>query len=283
MTDAAVIRFEQASKVYRDFFLRQKVKALSDFNLEARPGEIVGLLGPNGSGKSTAIRLLVGLARPSSGRVMLTGGDPRRPATRARLGYLPEENANYPFLAGSKLVRFHGRLAGLSSKQAAQRADDWLARVGLDRAKHRPSGTYSKGMSRRLGLAQCLVGDPDVLVLDEPTSGLDPVATEMVRGLLQDLRKQGKCILLSSHLLAEIEDVCDRVVVLSNGKMVREGRTADLLKIPGQHDLRIRTADGSVASAAESLRKAGFELVSDSPAKKSFGQFYREVVSEPDQ
>jgi len=284
MSTQAPIVFRQATKVYRDFFLRQKVKALDSFDLSVGQGEIVGLLGPNGSGKSTAIRLLTGLALPSGGSVRLGGKDPRWPGARGVLGYLPEENANYPFLSARRLVRFHGRLAGLSRAEAAKRADELIDRVGLTKAANRASGTYSKGMSRRLGLAQCLVGKPSVLVLDEPTSGLDPVATEMVRELLQELRRQGVTVLLSSHLLAEIEDVCDRVVVLASGRVIREGSTSELLALAGIHQFRVRAdAAVDVEKARAALRAAGIDITEDGQPGMTLSQFYRDVVREPEQ
>jgi ABC-2 type transport system ATP-binding protein len=278
------IQFRAASKAYRDFFLRSRLPSLNHFSLDVAPGEIVGLLGPNGSGKSTAMKLAAGLLRPSGGDVRLNDLDPRVPSARNGLGYLPEENANYPFLSGERMVRFHCRLAGLSRGDAKKQTADLLEKVGLLTAAKRLSGTYSKGMARRLGLAQCLAGDPRILILDEPTSGLDPVATEMVRTLLQQLRKKGVTVLLSSHLLAEIEDVCDRVVVLDRGRIITSGTTADLLAVRGETLLRLNTADPGVLSAIrEAVRQRGGTITEERRPTRTLSQFYRDIVKRPEE
>jgi len=280
MAEPPPIQFHQASKTYRDFWLRAKVRALRDFDLTVNRAEVVGLLGPNGSGKSTAIRLLTGLSLPSSGTVLLNGLNPRNTAARQCLGYLPEENANAPSLTALDAVEFHARLGGLSGADVSREASAWLERLGLGAAARRRAGTFSKGMSRRLGLAQCLVSKPTVIVLDEPTSGLDPIATELVRDLIHELRRDGVTILLSSHLLAEIEDICDRVVVLNHGQVCAEGQLTQLLGIPSRCDLRLDSKHHSPEQLADQLSAAGFFPERVKPARRTLAELYREVVKD---
>ncbi len=282
MPDTPPIQFQQASKTYRDFWLRAKVRALRSFDLTVDAGEVVGLLGPNGSGKSTAIKLLTGLSLPTGGTVLLNGQNPRAAAARRCLGYLPEENANAPSLTALAAVEFHARLGGLRGAEVRNQSSAWLDRLGLAKAATRRAGTFSKGMARRLGLAQCLVSKPSVLVLDEPTSGLDPIATELVRDLIHELRRDGVTILLSSHLLAEIEDICDRVVVLNHGEVCASGKLTELLGLPGRFDARIAAEGQSPEQVTEALSQAG--LLSDEvrPARRTLAELYREVVKDPE-
>jgi ABC-2 type transport system ATP-binding protein len=217
------------SKVFRNFWHRPIVTALTNLELEVAQGEIFGLLGPNGSGKSTTIKLLLGLLHPSSGSARVLGGSPRDVRLKARLGYLPEDSPFYPHLSAEETLHFYGSLFALPKKILRERVAELLGLVGLQGSRARLVGEFSKGMLRRLGLAQSLVNDPDLLILDEPTAGMDPIGTREVKDLLLDLKRRGKTIILSSHLLADVEDVCDRVAILHEGRLEALGSIASLL------------------------------------------------------
>lgn len=230
----AVVRCQGLTKRFRDFWLRPRVEAVHELDLEIAPGEVFGLLGPNGSGKSTTIKMLLGLLFPSAGQVELFGRAPTDVQAKSRLGYLPEETHLYPFLNANETLDFYGRLFGLPRAERRRRADELIDMVGLSSERARPVGEYSKGMQRRIGLAQALINDPDFLVLDEPTSGLDPVGTRQVKDLLIELGRRGKTLLLSSHLLADVEDVCERVAILYGGRIVSQGRIDELLTVKSE-------------------------------------------------
>ena len=227
MTDA-VIELKDVRKTFRDFWLRPTVAAVDGLSLEVRRGEVFGLLGPNGSGKSTTIKMILGLLDPSGGAVKLFGRSPRSVAARRRLGYLPELSYLHPFLTAGETLAYYGGLCGLARKVAAERTRQLLEMVGLTEAAKRPVGGFSKGMARRVALAAALIGKPELLVLDEPTSGLDPVSTKEVKTLVKALAAGGMTVLMTSHLLADAEDVCDRVMILNHGKSVAEGRVDEL-------------------------------------------------------
>lgn len=230
-TEAAV-HTENLTKVYKDFWGRDKVRALDDLNLTIHRGEVFGLLGPNGSGKSTAIKLLLGLIFPSRGSAHILGEPAGSTTTNAKIGFLPEESYLYRFLNGEETLKFYGRLFKIPSKELKQRVPKLLDIVGLDeKSRKRKLREYSKGMARRIGLAQALINDPDLILLDEPTTGLDPIGTREMKDLIVSLKKQGKTVLLCSHLLADVQDVCDRITILFRGKMMELGYVKDLLQI----------------------------------------------------
>ena len=224
----SVIELKDVGKTFRDFWLRPTVAAVDGLSLTVRPGEVFGLLGPNGSGKSTTIKMILGLLGPSRGSVRLFGLSPRSVEARRRLGYLPELSYLHPFLTARETLMYYAGLCGLKRAVAAERARQLLKMVGLEDVAKRPVGRFSKGMARRVALAASLVGKPDLLVLDEPTSGLDPVSTKEVKTLIKALSAGGMTILMTSHLLADAEDVCDRVMIVSHGKAVAEGRVDEL-------------------------------------------------------
>ena len=227
MTDA-VIELKDVHKTFRDFWLRPTVAAVDGLSLEVRRGEVFGLLGPNGSGKSTTIKMILGLLDSSRGTVRLFGKPPRSVEARRRLGYLPELSYLHPFLTAKETLMYYAGLCGLRRKVAAGRTKQLLEMVGLSDAAKRPVGGFSKGMARRVALAAALIGKPELLVLDEPTSGLDPVSTKEVKTLVKALAAGGMTVLMTSHLLADAEDVCDRVMILNRGKSVAEGRVDEL-------------------------------------------------------
>ncbi|MCE9620374.1 MAG: ATP-binding cassette domain-containing protein [Planctomycetes bacterium] len=218
------------TKVFSDFWMRAKAVAVDGIDFDIRQHEIFGLLGPNGSGKSTTIKMILGLLRPTHGRLTVLGHAPDDVKVKSRIGYLPEESYLYRFLNPMETLDYYGKLFGLERRTRRRRCEELLEMVGLNQVGRRRVGEFSKGMARRLGLAQALVNDPDFLILDEPTSGLDPIGTRQVKDLLLELGRRGKTILLSSHLLADVEDVCDRMAVLYGGKIRASGSGDELLE-----------------------------------------------------
>lgn len=233
MTDVRqmpVVAVQGLTRVFKDFWLRDRVRAVDNLTFEIRPHEVFGLLGPNGSGKSTTIKIMLGLLRPTRGRVAVFGKPPTDVAIKRRIGYLPEESYLYPFLNARETLDYYGKLFELDARVRRRRVDELLDMVGLTGAQFRPIQEYSKGMQRRIGIAQALINDPDLLILDEPTAGLDPIGTRQVKDLILALRRRGKTIVLSSHLLADVEDVVDRMVILYGGRKRAEGTCAELLE-----------------------------------------------------
>ena len=218
------------TKVFADWWGRNRVCAVEDLSLKIRYNEIFGLLGPNGSGKTTTIKMLLGLLHPTKGRSVVLGGDATDPKINVRIGFLPEESYLYKYLSARETLEFYGRLFKLPSKVRKMRIESLLDMVGLKAVANRAVGTFSKGMARRIGLAQALINDPDLLILDEPTTGLDPIGTRQIKDLIIELAKRGKTILLCSHLLADVEDVCDRIAILYGGKIQSEGKVKELLQ-----------------------------------------------------
>ncbi len=223
-----IVTLKAVEKTFRDFWLRPTVKAVDGLDLTVNKGEIFGLLGPNGSGKSTTIKMILGLLSPSAGSVSLFGLPPRAVAARARLGYLPELSYLHPFLTARETLDYYAGLCGLDRGTARRRIDELLEMVALTAVANRAVGGFSKGMARRVALASALIGRPELLVLDEPTSGLDPVSTNEVKMLVKTLAAGGMTILMTSHLLGDAEDVCDRVMILNHGKSVAEGRIDEI-------------------------------------------------------
>ncbi|MDR1269342.1 MAG: ABC transporter ATP-binding protein [Planctomycetaceae bacterium] len=234
-----VVETRNLTKVYRDFWGRQKVRALKALDLEIRRGEVFGLLGPNGSGKTTTIKLLLGLLFPTSGDIFVLGKSATDVAKNEKIGYLPEESYLYRFLNAEETLDFYGRLFNMSGAVRRQRIAQLISMVGLESARKRQLREYSKGMSRRIGLAQALINDPDLILLDEPTSGLDPIGTRNMKDLILDLKRQGKTVIMSSHLLADVQDVCDRIGILYQGELKELGRVEDLLKVSNETEFRI--------------------------------------------
>lgn len=234
-----IVSVRGLSKVFKDFWGRAKARAVDNVDFEVRRGEVFGLLGPNGSGKSTTVKLLLGLLHPTKGHIEVFGHSPRHVATKARIGYLPEESYLYRYLNSRETLGFFGNLFEISRGERGRRTDQLLEMVGLEQAQSRAVGEFSKGMQRRIGLAQALINDPDLVILDEPTSGLDPIGCREVKDLIIALSRRGKTVILSSHLLADVEDVCDRVVIYYGGKVQAKGTLKELLAAPDS--LRITT------------------------------------------
>ena len=234
---------------FRDFWGRPKVQALKALDLQVHRGEIFGLLGPNGSGKTTTIKLLLGLLFPTEGDALIFDEPTTNVAKNERIGYLPEESYLYKFLNAEETLHFYGRLFKISASERTKRVDRLIDMVGLNAAKHRQLREYSKGMQRRIGLAQALINDPELILLDEPTSGLDPIGTAEMKELIRDLRAQGKTIVLSGHLLADMQDICDRIAILHRGELKELGKVTDLLTV--QDVTQIKTRDLSEAALQE--------------------------------
>lgn len=227
-----IVAVRGLTKVFKDFWGRPKARAVDNVDFEVRRGEVFGLLGPNGSGKSTTVKLLLGLLYPTKGHIEVFHHSPRHVATKSRIGYLPEESYLYRYLNSNETLDFFGNLFALPKKDRSERTEQLLEMVGLDKARRRQVGEFSKGMQRRIGIAQALINDPDLVILDEPTSGLDPIGCREVKDLILALAGRGKTIILSSHLLSDVEDVCDRVVIYYGGKIRAMGTLKELLATP---------------------------------------------------
>ena len=230
--DGPVVAVRGLTKIFKDFWGRPKARAVDSIDFEVRPGEVFGLLGPNGSGKSTTVKMLLGLLYPTKGHIEVFGHSPRHVATKSRIGYLPEESYLYRYLNSYETLDFFGNLFTLPAGERRQRAEQLLEMVGLTQTRTRAVGEFSKGMQRRIGLAQALINDPDLVILDEPTSGLDPIGCREIKDLIIALARRGKTVILSSHLLADVEDVCDRVLILYGGRIQAVGTLKELLTQP---------------------------------------------------
>jgi len=294
------LEFEQVTKEYRSLFSKRRLRALDDFSLTVETGEIFCFLGPNGAGKSTAIHLAMGFMRPTSGGGRLLGENFGKASVRRRVGFLAESVALYHRRA-ERLVRFYGALNGIGRTPLQNRAREVLEIVGLQDHANRNAGKFSRGMLQRVGLAQAMVNDPELLILDEPTSALDPLARVMVRELLIAARNAGKTIFLSSHLLSEVELVCDRVAILHRGKIARLDKTGNLLQAGAQTEIVARAVDtehfdGAVArngfisfcvpaqtqrATVEKIWSLGGEVVSVNPVRRSLEEIFLEVTAEP--
>lgn len=252
MPKDVVIETRNLTKVYRDFWGRKKVDALKALNLQVERGEVFGLLGPNGSGKTTTIKLLLGLLFPTSGEALVLGKPATDVAKNERIGYLPEESYLYRFLNAEETLDFYGRLFNMSTAERQKRSAALIEQVGLRHARKRVLKEYSKGMTRRIGLAQALINDPELILLDEPTSGLDPIGTREMKDLILSLRDQGKTIVMCSHLLADVQDVCDRIAILHQGELKELGKVRELLEI---QDMTQVTIKGLGEENREALRQ----------------------------
>ncbi len=277
--NAAVISTRKLTKIFRDFWLREKVSAVRELDLDVMPREVFGLLGPNGSGKSTTIKMILGLLHPTRGVVSVFGKRPADVATKARIGFLPEETYLYPFLDAWETLDFYGQLFHQPRRERIRRIEMLLEMVGLKAVAYRRIGEYSKGMQRRIGLAQALINDPDLLILDEPTSGMDPIGTRQMKDIICTLAGRGKTVLLSSHLLADVEDVCDRVCILYGGVERAKGPISQLL---AKSDLTQLTTGRLDEDAIEKIRNIveqaiGEEVDVSTPRDKLESLFLRIV------
>lgn len=241
------------TKVFPIPLQRRTILAVDNLDLNLAPGECYGLLGPNGSGKSTTLKMILGLVSPTRGETKIFGLDSALVRSRESVGFLPENPYFYKFLTGAETLRFFGRLCNLRGKALDNRIDALLDVVGLTSSQDRRLSTYSKGMLQRIGLAQALINEPRLVVLDEPTAGVDPAGSRDIRDVIIDLKKRGTAVLLSSHLLAQVQEVCDRVGILANGRLVREGRLEELLAVKNQTELILENASDDLVSKIDKL------------------------------
>lgn len=250
-------------KDFKTSFKRQPLRAVDDVSIRIMPGEVYGLIGPNGSGKSTAMKALLGLVAPSSGDCAIFGKDSLKVDSRNEVGFLPENPYFYKHLSGKETLEFYGKLCGIRGATLKDRVAELLDLVGLADASHRRIGGYSKGMLQRIGLAQALIQKPRLVILDEPTAGVDPIGSREIRDLIFKLREQGITVFLCSHLLEQVQEVCDHVGIIFRGKMVKEGRLEDLIAIEDQTELILKDADPALIAEIEALiaRDAKAELI----------------------
>ena len=282
MTEPAVA-VRGLTKVFPIPFQRRSVVAVRDLNLEVSAGQIYGLLGPNGSGKSTTLKILLGLVSPTQGKTEIFGQDSSLVASREAVGFLPESPYFYKYLTGAETLRFYGKLCGLRGAKLRSRIKELLELVGLTSARDRRLGVYSKGMLQRIGLAQALVQEPKLLVLDEPTAGVDPAGAQEIRDLVLDLKRRGITILLSSHLLGQVQEICDRVGILANGVLVREGAVHDLLAIENQTDVVLQNASPELLREIEALAtRSGARVIEQGPSRASLERLFLDAVQGPE-
>ncbi|MBE6355641.1 MAG: ABC transporter ATP-binding protein [Lentisphaerae bacterium] len=277
-----VVQAVGLTKMFRDFWHRPKARAVNGIDFEIKPGEVVGLLGPNGSGKSTTVKMLLGLLYPTGGQVTVFGKSPRAVETKREIGYLPEESYLYKFLTAEETLNFFASLFNISPADRKMRIDQLLDMVGLAHARYRRVGEFSKGMARRIGLAQAMINDPAFLIFDEPTSGLDPLGCREVKDLILALKKRGKTVLITSHLLSDVEDICDRVIILYGGKIRAEGALDELLTVSDK--TRILTPQlpkNTMDKVLELLRENldGEEFKIDHP-RRTLEEFFLDVISQ---
>jgi len=278
----AVIEINNLSKVYRDFWGRPKVRALNALSLDIRKGEVFGLLGPNGSGKTTTLKLLLGLLFPTEGEIKILGKSAADVSKNEKIGYLPEESYLYRFLNAYETLDFYGRLFNLTAAERKERSEKLLDLVKLaPQARRRQLKEYSKGMQRRIGVAQALINDPDLVMLDEPTSGLDPLGNRDMKDLILDLKKQGKTVLMCSHLLADVQDVCDRIAILYGGELKVLGRVDELLKVQEETQIRSsKLSDAAKKEVQEVLSRHGASVLEIDQPTENLEEYFLKIVEE---
>ncbi len=276
-----VIEVQNLTKIYRDFWGRKKVRALNSLSLNVKKGEIFGLLGPNGSGKTTTMKLLLGLLFPTEGEIKILGKPADDVKKNERIGYLPEESYLYRFLNAEETLDFYGRLFNIPAKLRKERADKLIKRVGVQGARKRQLKEYSKGMTRRIGLAQALINEPDLVLLDEPTSGLDPIVTRDMKDMILKLRDEGKTVVMCSHLLADVQDVCDRIAILYSGELKELGKVDELLKEQDETVLRTSKLDQNVIDQVKAvLEKNNVELINASQPTATLEELFLKTVEQ---
>ena len=262
-------------------FNRGKITAVENLTLNVAPGHVYGLLGPNGSGKSTTMKIVLGLVTPTSGRTCIFGRDSRDVESREAVGFLPENPYFYKFLTGFETLDFYGKLCGLGGKMLRDRSRELLALVGLESAADRRVGGYSKGMLQRIGLAQALVQDPRLLVLDEPTAGVDPAGSHEIRDLIVRLKQRGITVMLCSHLLSQVQEICDRIGIMNHGKLVREGALSDLISIENQTEITLENASPELlAELRERAEAGGARVLGAHKPQQNLERYFLDVTSE---
>jgi ABC-2 type transport system ATP-binding protein len=283
MSRDVIIETRNLTKVYRDFWGRPKVQALKALDLQIYRGEIFGVLGPNGSGKTTTIKLLLGLLFPTEGDALIFNEPTTNVAKNERIGYLPEESYLYKFLNAEETLHFYGRLFKISTAERKKRVSRLIDMVGLSAAKHRQLREYSKGMQRRIGLAQALINNPELILLDEPTSGLDPIGTAEIKELIRELREQGKTVVLSGHLLADMQDICDRIAILHRGELKEIGKVSDLLTVQDVTQIKARDlSPEALREVQDVIARHGSELIAVDHPTTTLEELFLRIVRESD-
>ena len=283
MSGEVIVETRKLTKVYRDFWGRQKHTALRALNLEIKKGEIFGLLGPNGSGKTTTIKLLLGLLFPTDGEAFVFGKPAADVTKNERIGYLPEESYLYRFLNAEETLDFYGRLFNMDAKTRNDRSKEWIERVGLTSNRKRILKEYSKGMRQRIGLAQAMINDPDLVILDEPTSGLDPLGARWMKNLIAELRDQGKTVIMCSHRLEDVQDICDRIAILNLGELQAYGNVKELLQDVNRLELRasgLQINDNLRNELNEVLTRHGGKLDSLGHPTTTLEDYFLQIVEE---
>ncbi|QDU80886.1 putative ABC transporter ATP-binding protein YxlF [Polystyrenella longa] len=276
-----VIEIKKLTKIYRDFWGRQKVRALNSLSLDVKKGEVFGLLGPNGSGKTTTMKCLLGLLFPTSGEISVLGRPANDVEKNERIGYLPEESYLYRFLNAEETLDFYGRLFKISAAERRERTQQLIEMVGLKNARRRQLKEYSKGMTRRIGLAQALINNPDLVMLDEPTSGLDPIGTREMKDLIIQLKEQGKTVIMCSHLLADVQDVCDRIAILYGGELKELGNVEDLIQSKEQTCITsTELPDEAITEIDAILKKYNAEKISVEHPSTNLEELFLKTVQE---
>jgi ABC-2 type transport system ATP-binding protein len=278
MADPA-ISIRNLTKIYPIPFRRERVVAVKNLSLDVQPGQVYGLLGPNGSGKSTTMKIVLGLVPPTAGTTQIFGRDSTQVDSREDVGFLPENPYFYKYLTGVETLRFYGKLCGLRGSALDDRAAELLKLVGLENARDRRLGGYSKGMLQRIGLAQALVQEPRLLVLDEPTAGVDPAGSREIRDLILNFKARGITVLLCSHLLGQVQEICDRIGILHRGELVREGRLEDLISIENQTELILENTTPELLGEIQALiKKANANIVEMRKPQTTLERFFLEVT-----
>lgn len=273
------ISIRRLTKVFPIPFRREVVTAVKDLSLEVEAGQVYGLLGPNGSGKSTTMKIVLGLVKPTAGRTEIFGRESSEVESHEEVGFLPENPYFYKFLTGEETLRFFGRLCGLHGAKLRERAKELLKLVGLEDAADRRIGGYSKGMLQRIGLAQALIQEPRLLVLDEPTAGVDPAGSREIRDLILDFKKRGMTVLLCSHLLGQVQEICDRIGILHEGSLVREGRLDELISIENQTELILENATPELLAELEGKAAAsGARVIEKRKPQQTLERYFLEVT-----
>src|SRR6201991_5136827 len=279
MVQEVIVETRKLTKMYRDFWGRQKKVPLRALNLEIRRGEIFGLLGPNGSGKTTTIKLLLGLLFPTDGEAFVFGKPAADVRKNERIGYLPEESYLYRFLNAEETLDFYGRLFDIPHDELRERIDSLIKTVGLDRARKRQLKEYSKGMTRRIGLAQALINKPELILLDEPTSGLDPIGTREMKDMILRLKDQGTTVVMCSHLLADVQDVCDRIAILHQGELKELGRVDTLLTLADVTQIRAkRLPDNCIDEIKQVIARHNCDLLSVEHPTTTLEELFLSIV-----
>lgn len=283
MSDTPAVSVQNLTKVFKGTLVKGAFRAVHDLSLTVKAGEVYGLIGPNGSGKSTTMKVILGLLKPTTGSTSIFGVPSTEVSSRHSVGFLPENPYFYKHLTGRETLRFYGSLCGMSGDKLKDRAEEMLTLTGLEDAATRRVGGYSKGMLQRLGLAQALIHEPKLLVLDEPTAGVDPAGSRKIRDLIIEFRSRGITVLVTSHLLEQMQEVCDRVGIMAHGRMVREGRLEDLIAVENQTEMVLENATPELLAKIRDLvgkEGAGSKILHSGHPRTTLERLFLEATNE---